>query len=138
MQNLPEMPRKKTSEKAKTEKGPGFQKLNEVLGTIFYAVWILIGLFFILLTIANFRQGAYRGLFGAQSQQPQSIETPTETTISGIGKVNIACVQEALSTEAITKILQEGNTSSLTGEEKTKLEPCIVEKETAPSPSPEQ
>jgi len=132
------MPRKTETEKPKTGKSI-LKSLNQSLGILFYLIWILIGLFFILFIVANFRQGAFRGLFSSssQAQQQAQTQTPEETTIPGIGTVNIACVQQALSSEAITKIAQSGNTSSLTDEEKTKLEPCIVEKESpAPSPTP--
>ena len=133
------MPRKTADEKPlplKTKK-PLLLRLNEALGIIFYVIWILIGIFFILFIIANFRQGTFRGLFSTPTtEQQQPVQAPTETTIPGIGKVNIACVQNALSSEAIQKILKEGNTSTLTEEEKTAFEPCIVEKETPSSPSP--
>ena len=101
-------------------------------------MWIVIGLFFILLIVANIRQGVFRQLFASPQQAPPQVQAPTETTLSGIGKVNIECIQSALSNEAIGKIIQEQNTASLTGEEKTKLEPCIVEKEATPAPSPNQ
>lgn len=132
------MPKKIATEKPVPPKKPVLLRLNEALGIIFYLVWILIGLFFILFIVANFRQGVFRGLFSSPSKQqvPQT-QVPTETTIAGIGKVNIACVKEALSNEAIAKIVEAGNTSTLTSDEKAKLEPCIVEKEEpAPSPTP--
>ena len=139
MQNMPNMPRKTKIEKARFDKRLILQVTNEVLGVIFYLVWIFVGLFFILFIVANFRQGAFSNLFGSQpqSQSQPDVQAPTETTLPGIGKVNIACVQEALSQEGIQKILTEQSTDSLTDEEKAKFEPCIVEKETA-SPSPNQ
>ena len=100
-------------------------------------MWIVIGLFFILLIVANIRQGVFRQLFAPQ-QTPPSVQTPTETTLSGIGKVDIECIQSALSNEAIGKIIQDTNTAHLTDEEKAKLEPCIVEKEQTSAPSPNQ
>ena len=108
------------------------------MAIIFYLMWIVIGLFFMLLIISNIRQGVFRQLFAPPQQAPPSVQAPTETTLSGIGKVNIECIQSALSNEAIGKIIQEKNTASLTEEEKTKLEPCIVEKEQPPAASPNQ
>ena len=110
-------------------------KIEKSLQTIFYIVWILIGLFVALIIILSYRQGAFTPLFTTPQQPQQQTQPPTETTLPGIGKVNIACVQQALTEEAITKIVQEQNTDSLTDEEKAKLEPCIVEKE-SPQPSP--
>ena len=99
-------------------------------------MWIVIGLFFMLLIIANIHQGVFRQLFAPPQQAPPQVQTPTETTLSGIGKVNIECIQSALSNEVIGKIIQEENTTFLTDEEKAKLEPCITEKEATPAPSP--
>ncbi len=114
------------------------KRANEILGIIFYAIWILVGLFFLLFIYGNIRQGALTGLFRSSEVQNEQAQPPTETTIPGVGKVNIGCIQESLTTDAIQKILSSGNTSSLTGEEKAKLEPCILEKEAIPSPSSEK
>lgn len=114
------------------------KRANEILGIIFYAIWILVGLFFLLFIYGNIKQGALTGLFRPSKVQNEQAQPPTETTIPGVGKINIGCVQEALSTEAIQKILTSGNTSNLTDEERAKLEPCILEKEATPSPSSEK
>jgi hypothetical protein len=138
MQNLIKMPQKADSKKNKTAKRPILQRLHEALGILFYLIWILIGFFFILFIVANIRQGAFKSLFSpAAPQSQQQMDTATEAPLPGIGTVNIACVQEALSEEAIAKIFQEKSTTSLTDEEKAKFEPCIVEKE-SPAPSPNQ
>ena len=118
------------------QKGSILQKINQSLAIIFYLMWIVIGLFFILLIVANILQGVFRQLFASPQQAPPQVEAPTETTLSGIGKVNIECIQSALSNEVIGKIIQEENTTFLTDEEKAKLEPCITEKEATPAPSP--
>jgi len=132
------MPVKAVSNKVQASKRPLLKNLHESLGILFFLIWILIGLFFILYIVASFRQGAFRGLFSSSPQSQQQTEPPTEAPLPGIGKVNISCVQEALSEEAIAKIFQEKSTSSLTDEEKTKFEPCVVEKEPATSPTPQQ
>jgi hypothetical protein len=139
MQNPKKMPVKAVSNKVQTNKRPLLKNLYESLGILFFLIWILIGLFFILFIVANFRQGTFKYLFGSSPQTQEQVQAPTEAPLSGIGKVNIACVQEALSEEAIQKIITEKSTSSLTDEEKTKFEPCVVEKESpASSPSPKQ
>lgn len=109
-----------------------------ILSVIFYIIWIVVGVALLLIIYGNFKQGAFKGLFSAPQPPPQ-VEAPTDTTIPGIGKVNIACVQSALTPETIQKILADGNISKLTAEEKEKFEPCIVEAQTAtPDASPTQ
>lgn len=140
------MPRKKNTEETvaqttvisklpKFPARPTIHRVNEVLSTLFYIVWLIIGLFFLLVIFGQIRQGALSSIVAKPSQQsnvPQ-VEAPTETALPGVGKVNIACVQQSLDSTAIQKIITDGNASKLTAEEKSKLEPCIVE---AQSPSP--
>jgi hypothetical protein len=113
---------------------PPLHKVNDVLAVLFYSIWILIGVFFLLVIVGQIRQGALSSIVGspAQSQVPQ-VEVPTETNLPGIGKVNIECVQNNLDQTVIQKLVQEG-VSALTEEEKEKLTPCIVEAE-SPQPS---
>ncbi len=66
------------------------------------------------------------GIF-SKTQTPVSQTQPqTEADLPGVGKVNIACTEQALSQDAIQKVMTKGDTSVLTADEKTKLEPCIV------------
>lgn len=113
---------------------PVIHKVNEVLSTLFYIVWLVIGAFFLLVIWTQIKQGVLSSIVGkpAAGQTPQ-VQTPTETDLPGVGRVNIACVQESLTQATIQKLVVEGNTSSLTAEEKSKLDPCIIE---AQSPSP--
>lgn len=113
-------------------------KISQVLSVFFYFIWILIGLLVLVFIYANLRQGAFSGLFSPRPLQQQTqVQPPAETDLPGIGKVNIQCVQDSLSQETIQKIVETGDASKLTDEEKAKLEPCIVEKEEAsPSASP--
>ncbi len=109
-----------------------FSILHGLLSTIFYIIWILIGLFMLLFIYGNFKQGAFRGLLkAAPTAQPQQMQAPTETAIPGIGKVNIDCVQKSLTPQEIQKVVQTGDSSKLTADEKAKLDPCIVQKEEA-------
>lgn len=113
-------------------------KVSQVFSVFFYFIWIIIGLFVLLFIYANARQGVFNGLFSpGQPQQQTQVQPPTETNLPGIGKVDIECIQNSLSKEAIAKIVEAGNTSKLTSDEKSKLDPCITEKEQAtPSASP--
>lgn len=103
--------------------------LNQFLAIIFYLIWILVGLFMLIFIYGNIRQGILKSLFTtpSSSEVSQAPQTTTETTLPGVGTVNIACVQNSLTTEAIQKILASGDNSQLTDEEKAKLDTCIVE-----------
>lgn len=113
-------------------------RISQVFSVFFYFIWILIGLFVLLFIYANFKQGAFTGLFSPRPPQQQTqVQPPAEVSLPGIGKVNIQCVQSSLSKEALAKIGQTGDVSKLTADEKSKLEPCITQKEEAtPSASP--
>lgn len=109
-------------------------KANKVLSFFFYLIWIIIGVFLIF-------QGVYSAVLSrkapTQAQQTADTQAPSEVDLPGIGKVNVACVQGALSQESIQKILQEGNTQSLQGEEKEKFEKCVVGPAATPEASPQ-
>jgi len=109
------------------------------LSVIFFIIWIVIGSFLLIVIVQSLRQGAFAGLFSAPQSTPTSAgsQAASQTLIPGVGLVDVNCVKQALSTDSIQKIVSEGNTSSLTADEKTKLEPCILQKEaSSPSPSP--
>ncbi len=113
-------------------------KANSLLSLVFYTIWIVIGLFLLLLLVQGLKQGLYSSLLNRSSQQQQQAQTPeapAEADLPGIGKVNVQCVKEALSQESIQKILEETSSKSLQGEEKEKFDKCIVEA-AAPSPTP--
>ncbi len=114
--------------------------VSSVLAIVYYLIWIPIGAFLLWFVFANFKAGVFDQLMGAQNangQNPQvQTEQPTETTVPGIGRVNIDCVQNSVSEDTIVKMVQEKSMQNLTDEEKQKLEPCILEKDTT-SPSPE-
>lgn len=115
--------------------------LSSILPTIFYILWILIGIFVLWFIYANFRLGAFDTLMskppaGAASTQSQQTQAPTETTVPGIGKVNIDCVQTSLSQESIMKMVQEKSDKNLSNEDKTKLKTCIVEADTSTEATP--
>ena len=130
-----------SSEKDKSEQKPVFFKLLKILAAIYFVIWILIGLFFLTFIYGNWKQGAFKGLFAKAPQASEQVQAPTETSLPGVGKVNISCVQSSLSSEAIQKLVTDGSTKNLTDEEKAKLEPCIIQKEETPpqaSPTPAQ
>ncbi len=133
---------KNKQETVKTETQRGGRnivvRVSQVFSVFFYFIWILIGLFVLLFIYANFKQGAFNGLFSPRPPQQQAqVQPPAETSLPGIGKVNIQCVQSSLSKEAIAKIVETGDASKLTADEKSKLDPCITQKEEAtPSAKP--
>ncbi|MBI2327319.1 hypothetical protein HYU92_03265 [Candidatus Curtissbacteria bacterium] len=118
-------------------KKPLLWAVDRFLSLIFHLIWIVVGIFVLLSIYANLRQGAYQEIFNSTGPQQQAVsqQVPSEVNLSGIGKVKVDCVQSALSSDSIQKMVQEGSTNSLTDEEKAKLEPCILEKAASPSPS---
>lgn len=110
------------------------------LSIAFFVVWILIGLFVGLLMVQGLRRGVFDNLLFApratDDTQAQS-QAQTEANLPGVGLVNVSCVRTALSQEAIQKLVESKDINSLSGDEKTKLEPCITKKEEAtPSTTP--
>lgn len=131
--------------KVETTKGKRslLRNMTHVFATSFFAVWTLIGLFLIILTLLSLKQGNLRNILNTpaatNSGESQQVQAPAEANLPGVGIVNVPCVREALSQESIQKILDVGDMSVLTDEEKTNLEKCIVEKaDTSASPSPAQ
>lgn len=115
---------------------PSLHKVNDALSLVFYIVWIVIGLFFLLVIAGEVRQGALTSLIGGAPSPAPETSIPSETELPGVGIVNIACVESSLSSEAIQKLVIQGDASTLTDEEKAKLDPCIVSAESSPSESP--
>ncbi|MDO8487325.1 MAG: hypothetical protein Q7S45_03465 [Candidatus Curtissbacteria bacterium] len=113
------------------------QKVNIYLATIFLLIWIFVGLFASLVVLQSVKQGFLNGIF-SKAQAPVSQTQPqTEADLPGVGKVNIACTEQALSQDAIQRVMTRGDTSVLTADEKAKLEPCIVAPaSTTPSATP--
>lgn len=127
---------KKVEESPKAPKKPLIHRINEVLATIFYVLWIAIGLFVALTIYSQIRQGVLSSMMAPASQAPQ-VSAPAETNLPGVGTVNISCVQQALDSATIQKLVQAGDASTLTADEKAKLAPCITAAESpAPSTSP--
>ena len=100
-----------------------------ILATVFLTIWIIIGLFIFTVIISQLKQGAFRNLLGGnvQTQQPTVDSQPSqEADLPGVGKVNVKCVRDSLSQESITKIVEIGNSSSLSKEEKDKLDESVI------------
>ena len=112
---------------------PVLSWLNSIFAGIFYVIWIVIGLFILAIITQGIRRGDFTALLASNRPVPvQGKQSPTETTIPDVGKVNIACVQEVLSPESIQKLVSGGDASFLVGEEKTKFEACVLEPESSP------
>ncbi len=110
------------------------QKIVSILSIIFYLIWIMIGSFLVWFIIANFRLGAFdqlmrQGPSSPSQQMPQAQQTPEETTVPGVGSVNVNCVQKNLSEDLIIKMVQDKGTQNFTEDEKSKLAPCIIKAE---------
>lgn len=141
------MPRKK-EEVSKDEKGTmtipfmksRLHKVREILATLFYLIWIVIGVFFLLIIIGQVRQGALSSVIGEGPPATTSqVPTQTETDLPGVGRVNIDCVKKALKPESLQKLATSGDATFLQGDEKTNFEACIVAKESpVPSASPQK
>lgn len=121
---------------------PSIAKTTSVFALIFYILWTFIGLFILLVIVQGIRQGAYSGLLGIR-QKPQAAETqtqapsaPEDVDLEGVGRVNVACVRQALSSQSLQKLVESKDKSFLQGDEKDKFEKCIVETLPSPSPSP--
>ncbi len=100
--------------------------INVYLATIFLLIWIFVGLFASLVVLQSIKQGFLNGIF-SKTQAPVSQTQPqTEADLPGVGTVNIACTEQALSQATIQNIMTKGDASVLTADEKTKLAPCIV------------
>lgn len=114
---------------------PILHKIKDFLAVIFYVLWIVIGIFFLLIIYGQVRGGALSSFIGSPPTTTSSqMQTPTETELPGIGTVNIDCVKGALKPESLQKLASSGDASFLQGDEKTNFEACIVSKE-SPSPS---
>ncbi|MCR4325038.1 MAG: hypothetical protein NUV69_05115 [Candidatus Curtissbacteria bacterium] len=96
------------------------------LAAIFFIIWIVIGVFVLFIIFQGLRSGAFSGLGSQSPASGQEVQAPTETELPGIGKVNIECVQGALSPESIQKLLENNDVKVLTAEEKQKFDACIV------------
>ena len=106
------------------------------LASVFFVIWIAIGLFVAVLMIQSFRHGVFNSvLFGptaVDNSQAQS-QAPTQANLPGVGRVDVSCVRTALSQQSIQKLVESQNMSVLSADEKAKLDPCIMQKEATPS-----
>lgn len=111
------------------------EKVNKILSFVFYLVWILIGLFILLVVYSGIKQGAYKNLLAPKQEAPQSDvsnTSPAEVEIEGIGKINVECTQNALLSESIQKLVQSKDINSLSEEERKKFEECLVKESPTP------
>lgn len=114
---------------------PFFKALFVLMMVVSMAIWIFLGGLFSIFIIRSFRDGSLQKLLSAQqTQQAQTqqqatqeqTQRPTEANLPGIGRVNIACVQEALSDSSIKNLVQAENVKVLTAEEKARFEKCLI------------
>lgn len=122
---------KKNNENVQAVRIVAVPKVMMTLAAIFLVTWTLIGISLLLLVVQAQRKGTFKGLTNpaqaqSQTQSQNQQQVPEETEIPGVGRVNIACVQNALPIESIQKLLSAGNISALEGEERTKFEACLA------------
>ena len=115
------------------------ERINNTLSLVFHIIWIIVGLFILLVVLQGFRQGAYSNLLSFKTQSaptgaPEVTQPPWDVNLEGIGKVNVACAKGALPDASIQKLIESKDINSLTADERTKFQPCIVE--ATPSASP--
>ena len=132
----------KEPESKKKSMSFNLDKVSKILSVAFFAIWILVGVFALLVILQGFRQGAYSNLLSfketpsvSDTEVPQ-IESPSTVNLEGIGAVDVACAQSALSGATIQKLVESKDINTLTAEERTKFEPCLVD--ATPSASPAQ
>ena len=123
---------KDANEKETMPKRPMLHRTNEILSFVFYVLWILIGIFLLIVIYGQIKQGALTSIFGSTQAPAGEVSAPTETELPGLGMVNIECVQSSLEQASLQKLITEGP-EALTDDEKSKLEPCIVEAESSQS-----
>lgn len=95
------------------------------LASIFFVIWIIIGIFALIIISQSLNAGLLTKQGGNESSA-QNVQVPKETDLPGIGRVNIECTQNALKPESIQNLVQSGDISVLSKEEKAAFEPCIV------------
>ena len=131
------MPSKKADQTSLAPpKRSDIHKVNDILSLIFHLIWIVIGLFILVLIYGQIRSGALSQAIGmGQPTGNYQSSAPTETDLPGIGRVNVDCVRTGLKPESIQKILESSSSAGLSADEKATLDKCIV---TSSSPSPSQ
>ncbi|MBI3342512.1 hypothetical protein HY024_05310 [Candidatus Curtissbacteria bacterium] len=103
-------------------------KLDLILLTIGLLIWIFVGSFFGFTIVQQLKATVGQKVDNTVQSvggQPQS-QAPTQTTIPGVGTVNIACVQKNVSTDTIQKVFSDNGTKNLSADEKAKLDACVV------------
>lgn len=111
-------------------------KFDLVLLTIGLLIWIFVGSFFSF-TILQQLKATVGQKIDTKMQDVTQGSAPTETTMPGVGTVNIECVQQNVSTDTIQKVFSDNGTTNLSPEEKSKLDACIVPGgQATPSASP--
>lgn len=115
-----------------------FDNATKILSLTFYVIWIVIGLFILMVIYSGVKQGAYSNLLSPKQEdvQPEvTNQSPTEVDIEGVGKVNVECTQKSLPNESIQKLVESKDINSLSTEDRQKFEQCLVKESPNPSDS---
>lgn len=110
-------------------------KFNLFLLTLGLLIWIFVGSFFALNIVEQLKfmvgQKAVQKL-----NEPEDDLTTKVVTLPGVGQVDLDCIKRDIKEEILQKIIAESGTSSLSAEDKQKIESCITASEATPTANP--
>lgn len=106
-------------------------KFNLILATIGLLIWIFVGSFISMNTIAQLKQIAEQKVSNIAPEVSQVVASK-DVPIPGIGTVNVECVKAKVKQEVLDKLTPTTGGNDLTDEEKSQFSSCLVQ----PSPSP--
>ncbi len=137
----------RTTSKAATEAKPKrlarlnffgiLYKLNLVLMTIGLLIWIFVGSFFSISVIEQLKSAAQQKVMSQTAAPTSQVESPKNVNIPGIGMVSVECVKNNVKQEVIQKI-SGGSGDTLTPQEKSMFDSCLVQNSASPSANPKQ
>lgn len=112
-------------------------KLNLMLMTIGLLIWIFVGSFISMNTIAQLKQLAEQKVSNIAPEVSQ-VAASKDVPIPGIGTVNVECVKAKVKQEVLDKLTPTTGGNDLTDEEKSQFNSCLVQSSASPSASPAQ
>lgn len=108
---------------------PFFKGLFILIAVASMIIWIFVGGLLSIFIVQGWRSGLLERFLSTEPPrqvQQEKVPTPIEANLPGIGRVNIECVQTALSNSSIKNMIQAENTNVLKEDEKTRFEKCVV------------
>ena len=102
-----------------------------------FLIWIFVVSFFSISVVEQLKAVAQQKVMDKVNEKVTQTVSPKEVLIPGIGMVNIDCVKNNVKQAVIQKI-SGGSSDTLTPEEKTQFDSCLVQPSASPSASPIQ